>query len=65
MVVVHTTRSGCDNTLDYSAIQEAKEMRERGEEKAAAVEAETREVKTIEITGIKEYPPCCDVITVK
>lgn len=47
--------------FDYSAIVEAKEMRKRGEEKAAAV----KEVRTIEITEIKEYPPCCDVIKVK
>ena len=46
--------------FDYSAIQEAKEMRERGEEKEAV-----REVRTIEITEIKEYPPYCDVIKVK
>ena len=50
---------------NYEAIQEAKEMRDREEEKAAAVEAETREVKIIKITEIKEYPPCCDVIRVK
>ena len=34
-----------------------------GKEKAAAVEAEARGVRT-KITEIKEYP-CCDVITVK
>ena len=49
---------------DYEAIREAREMRERGEEKEA-VEVEVRGVETIEITEIKEYPPCCDVIKVK
>lgn len=50
---------------NYDAITEAKEMREGGEEKREAVEAAVKEVGTIEITEIKEYPPCCDVIRVK
>jgi len=47
---------------DYEAIQEAKEMKEKGEKKGKTVEPEAMEVKT---TKIKEYPPCCDVIKVK
>ena len=50
---------------DYSAVYyEAREIEKREKEKVAAVAAAV-EVKTIEITEIKEYPPCCDVIRVK
>ena len=45
---------------DYSAIYEAKEMTKRMKE-----EAVVEEVKRIEITKIKEYPPHCDVLVVK
>ena len=48
---------------DYEAIQEAKESKERKEIKEKGVAAV--EVKTIKITKIREYPPCCDVLVVK
>ena len=51
--------------FDYGGILEAREIEKREKEKAAAVVAETREAKAIEITEIKEHPPCCDGIKVK